>query len=209
MINIQPSPDQLRELKAASADLPGPWISEIVLQTNQYDLMKLWYEAVLGGEWIAETNPNGPPPQEDRVGVGGKQVFASDIRASFMRLPMPHPYTMTFALFELTRLALSPDDDPGLNHMQLKFPDLDALIRRLEVLRNFSLHPHRGANHGATTSFYFRDPDENIVELCVDNFATVAEKVAFMQSPVFKANPSGISLDRDTFIAEHHAGVSA
>ena len=207
MTDSKPSLDQLRRLKAATVGFPTPWIAEIVMQTNQYDIMKLWYEAVLGGTWITETNPNGAPAQGARDGAGGKQVFASDIRACFMRLPMPHPYAMTFALFELTRLAHAPSDDPGINHMQLKLPDLEALISRIEVMRDHGLDPHRSANHGTITSFYFRDPDENIVELCMDNFATAEERITYMKSPAFQKNPSGVSLVRDDFISAYRGGA--
>jgi catechol 2,3-dioxygenase-like lactoylglutathione lyase family enzyme len=179
-----------------------------VLQTNQFDLLKAWYEAVFTSDWAVETTPREGSPQGDRAGAGGKQVFASDVRACFMRLPMPHPYTLTFAIFELKHLAKGPDKDPGLNHMQLKHPDLDTLIRRLELLRDHGIRPHRSANHGPATSFYFRDPDANIVELCIDNFDTAAEKAAFIASPAFQANPSGISLDPDAFIASYRSGAS-
>ena len=40
------------------------------------------------------------------------------------------------------------------------------------------------------------------------NFDTAEERVAFTASPAFKANPSGISLDRDEFITRYRAGVS-
>jgi catechol 2,3-dioxygenase-like lactoylglutathione lyase family enzyme len=207
-MTIDPSrKESLQRLKAISADIGSPWISEIVLQTNQYDLMKLWYEAILGGDWIVENTPDPDREKPERVGAEGKQVFASDVRACFMRLPVPHPYTMTFALFEITSLNLAPSADPGLNHMQLKHGDLDALIRRVEALRDHGVHPHRAANHGATTSFYFRDPDENIVELCIDNFDTPAEKITFLASPAFKQNPSGISIDREDFIAKYRSGM--
>lgn len=200
----------LRDLRAASADIPAPWISEVVMQTNQFELVKAWYAAILGGEWFMENTPSGAPPKDDRTGAGGpggKQVFASDVRACFMRLPAPPPYSLTFAIFELKHLDTAPSRDPGMNHMQLKHPDLEALIRRLEVLRDHGIHPHRSSNHGPVTSFYFRDPDANIVELCIDNFDTPAEKAAFVQSPAFRANPSGVSLDRDEFIARYRSGV--
>lgn len=207
-MTIDPTQSEtLRRLKAVSAEIGSPWISEVVLQTNQYELMKLWYEAILGGDWIVENIPDPNREKPQREGAEGKQVFASDVRACFMRLPVPHPYTMTFALFEIPHLKLAPDADPGLNHMQLKHGDLDALIRRIEALRDHGLHPHRAANHGATTSFYFRDPDQNIVELCIDNFDTPAEMIAFTKSEAFLRNPSGIDLNRDEFLARYHAGT--
>jgi len=199
--------EALRALKARSSSIARPWVSEIVLQTSQFDRMKLWYEAVMGAKWSLETTPDPSVTVANHHGDGGKQVHAKDVRACFMRPASPHPYGVTFAIFELTFLRSAPDKDPGLNHMQLKHPDLEALVQRVEALRDAGIHPHRSANHGPITSFYFRDPDENIVELCLDNFDTPSEMAAFTRSEAFRQNPSGIDLDRDEFLARYHAGT--
>lgn len=205
----KPEPAALRSLKAGTAGLPAPWVSELVLQTNQYDLMKLFYEGLLGQDWFFENTPNPEVLVKNHHGDGGKQVHAKDVRAAFMRLPVVPPYGLTLAIFELTHLNPAPHLDPGLNHMQFKHADLKALVARIELLRDANIHPHRSSNHGPVTSFYYRDPDENIVELCIDNFATQEELTAFIRSDAFKANPSGIDLNRDEFLSRYHGGVPA
>jgi hypothetical protein len=199
----------LRALKAQTDAMATPWISEVVMQTNQFDRMKLWYEAVLGSGWSFENtpDPNAEVVVANHHGDIGKQVHAKDVRAAFMRLPSKPPFSMTFAIFELKHLATAPDKDPGINHMQFKHPDLAALVQRVEALRDAGLHPHRSANHGPITSFYYFDPDQNIVELCIDNFDTPAEMIAFTKSEAFLRNPSGIDLNRDEFLARYHAGT--
>jgi catechol-2,3-dioxygenase len=201
--------ERLTALKARTQAIDPSWISEVVLQTNQFDRMKLWYESVLGSQWSFENkpDPNVAVAVANHHGDGGKQVHAKDVRAAFMRMPPAHPYGMTFAIFELTHLAHVPDKDPGLNHMQFKQTDLAALVTRVEALRDAEIHPHRSANHGPITSFYYRDPDQNIVEFCLDNFETPAEMMAFTRSDAFRRNPSGIDLDRDEFLARYHAGT--
>jgi hypothetical protein len=52
------------------------------------------------------------------------------------------------------------------------------------------------------TSFYYRDPDGNNVELTAQNFPTLEAMVAFMASQAFKDNPSGRELDPDAYVAE-------
>lgn len=202
-----PSHEALTKLKAQTSQLALPWVSEIVLQTNQFDLMKAWYEGVLGGHWFVENTPDPEVAVENHHGDGGKQVHAKDVRACFMRLPTVDPYGQVIALFELDWLAKAPGNDPGINHMQLKHHNLDALITRLEHLRDAGIDPHRSANHGPMTSFYYRDPDENIIELCIDNFKTQAEMMEIISSPTFRANPSGIDFDRDGFIQRYRSGV--
>ena len=73
-------------------------------------------------------------------------------------------------------------------------------------MASIGVRPHRAANHGQATSFYYRDPDGNIVEFSCANFATTEEEVAFMSGPVFAANPSGLELDPDRFVARYRAG---
>ncbi|TWB87813.1 catechol 2,3-dioxygenase-like lactoylglutathione lyase family enzyme [Bradyrhizobium macuxiense] len=196
----------LDELKKATSTLSGTWISEVVLQTARFDEMKTWYEAVLGRPFNFETAPK-DPTKAKRPDLGDKQVRASDIRACFMKLDPSFPYGGTFALFELPWLDRAPGTDPGLNHMQFKNADLDTLIKRLELLRDGGIHPQRSANHGPGLSFYFKDPDKNVVEFCINNFASLEETLKFTQSERFRNNPSGLELDRDEFIARYRSGV--
>ncbi|ABI77805.1 putative biphenyl-2,3-diol 1,2-dioxygenase [Hyphomonas neptunium ATCC 15444] len=197
----------LNTLKAKTQVIAPTWVSEVVLQTSQFDRMKLWYAAVLGADWAFENKPDPNVAVDNHHGDGGKQVHAKDVRAVFMRMKLPATHTLTFAIFELTHLTHAPTTDPGLNHMQFKHADLTELVKRIEALRDADIHPHRSANHGPITSFYFRDPDENIVEFCLDNFDTPAEMIAFTRSEAFQRNPSGIDLDRDEFLRRFHAGV--
>ena len=204
----RPSTEPLRALKRQTAALPTPWVSEIVLQTNQFIAMKEWYPAVLGIDWFLENNPI-PTADEHSQATDGKQARASNVRSCFMRLPTVPPFGCILALFEITSLGNVPTSDPGLNHMQLKQRDLATLVRRVELMREAGLDPHRSANHGPMTSFYYKDPDQNIIELCIDNFDTPEEMNSFIQSEKFRANPSGLEIDRDDFVRRYRDGEPA
>lgn len=196
----------LEELGAATKVLSSTWVSEVVLQTAQFDRMKAWYQAVLGRDWFFENQP-AKALDPSRLPAGDKQVRASDVRACFMRLAPDFPYGTTLALFELSWLEKAPSKDPGINHMQFRDADIATLIKRLELLRDAEINPHRSANHGPSLSFYFRDPDKNVVELCINNFDSPQDAQAFTKSAAFKNNPSGLELDRDEFISRYHSGV--
>jgi hypothetical protein len=56
---------------------------------------------------------------------------------------------------------------------------------------------------------YYRDPDNNQVELLIDNFDDVRDGKAYMQSPAFAKNPIGVPFEPDSFVARLHAGASA
>jgi hypothetical protein len=68
--------------------------------------------------------------------------------------------------------------------------------------------PARSANHGPSTSFYYRDPDGNRLELSAENYAADSEVNAFMQSEAFRRNPSGIDVDPAEYVGRYREGVS-
>ena len=90
--------------------------------------------------------------------------------------------------------------------MQLMSPTFDDLCRTYENLRAKDLRPHRSTNHGPMTSFYYRDPDGNNVELAAQNFPTFEAMSAFMASAAFRSNPPGQEIDSEEFVARYRRG---
>ncbi|APD13567.1 VOC family protein [Pandoraea pulmonicola] len=203
---VEANADALRALSGSTRSMPGVRIAEVVLQTSNYDALRSWYEAVLGREWSIVNTPSKDKEIQNKHGDGGKQVHASDVRSSFMFLDRSLPYGQMFAIFEISSVGKMPTNDPGLNHMQFKHVNLEALIERVKALRDAGLHPHRSANHGPVTSFYFRDPDQNVVELCSNNYDTEEAFFGYFKTEAFRSNPSGIDIDRDAFIARYDSG---
>ena len=181
-------------------------ISETILKTGRLDEMKSWYTTVLG---LAPFFEHAPPPGTKPLDLGG-QTRASDLRMCFFRLSTDYPYTQTIGIFEEPGTALDAiKGAPGLHHMQLMTSGLDELCDKYEELRGHGMRPHRSADHGPMTSFYYRDPDGNNVEITAQNFPTLEAMVAFMKSDEFKANPSGRELDPDAYVAEHRESSPA
>ena len=187
-----------------TADLKCVRISEIILQTSRYDDLSRWYKAVLGVKPYFEKSER---PAPAAVKSGSKGVRASDVRLCFFRLQMDYPYTQTFGIFEIPGLGDKPTIDPGLNHMQFRHDSLDQVVTRYERLRGAGITPYRVANHGPGSSFYYNDPDGNVVELSANNFATEAEYLAYFQSESFKRNPSGIDVDPETYVKRFRSGI--
>ena len=181
-------------------------ISETILKTGRIEEMKAWYETVLGvPPYFEHSPPPGTAPQD----LGG-QTRASDLHMCFYRLSLNFPFTQTIGIFEEPGTADSVvRGAPGLHHMQLTTSGLDELCRTFEFLRDQGLHPHRAADHGPMTSFYYRDPDGNNVELTAQNFASLEIMVAFMNSAEFRDNPSGVELVPDEFVAKWRKGLTA
>ena len=180
-------------------------ISETILKTGQFEAMKPWYRRALEVEVFFEHEPGAAV----RVGEFGGQTRATDLRMCFFRLSTDFPFTQMIGIFEEPGTSTTAiKAAPGLHHMQLMSPDFDTLIAKFEYLAAAGLRPHRSANHGVMSSFYYRDPDGNNVEFTAQNFPDLKTMTSFMQGPYFKKNPSGIEIDNpDEFVARFRAGV--
>ena len=192
------------EIDATGGECSRFKISETILKTGRLEAMKAWYTTVLGVSPFFEH----APPRVSGVGDFGGQTRASDLHMCFFRLSAAYPYTQVIGLFEEPGTADAvPKGTPGLHHMQLMSEDLAELVDKYDALGEAGMRPHRSANHGPFTSFYYRDPDGNNVELTTQNFATFEAMSDFMRSPGFKANPSGVELDPEEFVGRFKSGV--
>ena len=118
------------------------------------------------------------------------------------------PFLMTLGIFDVPGLRQPDPTVPGLHHFQIRFASIDDLFGRYEALAPRGIVPARSANHGPGTSFYYRDPDANQVELAASNYATELEVNALLQSEAFRRNPSGIDVDPVKYVGRYREGVS-
>jgi len=93
--------------------------------------------------------------------------------------------------------------------MAFTFKSLGELLDTYTRLKDSGIRPYWCINHGPTTSMYYRDPDNNQVELLIDNFEDVRDGKAYMQSPAFAENPIGVTFEPDSFVTRLRAGDSA
>lgn len=168
---------------------------EVVLRTSQYTAMKSWYTKVLN------TDPMFESERKNTTGPGMRQMCLIRSYSEF-------PFTETLAIFDFGELRQNDQTVSGMDHFQMQFASIDDLFDRYEALAAQGIVPIRSANHGPSTSFYYRDPDGNRVELSVKNYATEAETVAFMQSEAFHKNPAGIDVDPAEYVRRYREGMS-
>lgn len=105
-------------------------------------------------------------------------------------------------------------DDPewsyriGLHHTAFEYASLDDMLSDFLRLEDAGILPHVTIDHGLTTSFYYRDPDGNMLELQCDNFGDWAQSTKWMRTAAaFAANPIGQPVDPYQMIADRNAGV--
>ena len=99
-----------------------------------------------------------------------------------------------------------PPSPRAVDHVAFTYAGLQALLDNHARLAAVGIEPYWTINHGPTTSFYYRDPGGNGVELQVDNYRTNQELDAFFRSSSFAANPIGIDVDVEQLRARLDAG---
>jgi catechol 2,3-dioxygenase-like lactoylglutathione lyase family enzyme len=176
---------------------PRIGLSEVVLRTAHYDRLCTFYTHVLQ-----------QPPTLDMTPQSGIGTTDPDVptRIAFFNLPSDYPYTQRVAIFECADIGGTDRRSVGLHHLQIRYPDLDALFAAYAQFKALGLRPVEAANHGIATSLYYQDPDRNRVEISGLNFATEAEMKQYMASEVFRRNPDGVSIDPDEFERRHRDG---
>jgi catechol-2,3-dioxygenase len=157
-------------------------LAHLVFYTAQLDAMVHWYERVLGTE-----------------------VAFRNERIAFLSFDEEHH---RIALVAAEPYAAKPSAKQiGFYHAAFTHRHLADLIATYERLTAEGLQAVRTIHHGPTVSFYYEDPDRNLIELQVDTFPDAEQAVAWMRGPVFARNPVGVELDMARYLADFHAGV--
>jgi catechol 2,3-dioxygenase-like lactoylglutathione lyase family enzyme len=190
--------------RAPNAPGYGPLrFSEVVLRTLHFVRLRDWYRTLLGVDPYFERTPS---PEDLANAIPGLSR-AADLRLAFFRVHLDYPYTQVLGIFQVPELTDAPSNSPGMHHMQLRHASLGELFDRYERLKAADITPHRTANHGPGTSFYYHDPDGNMVELSAANFDTEAEYLAYLASDAYHKNPSGLEINADEYVARYRRGV--
>lgn len=172
--------------------MPSPSkLAHVVLQTNQIGAMRDWYCQVLGARVIHD----GPvisfisyDDEHHRIAFLDPGPLGS--REPGIGSPM------------------AAGREVGLHHVAFTYATLSDLVDTYLRLHDIGIQPHWCINHGPTTSMYYFDPDRNQIELQIDNFETVDEGRAFMQSPAFQENPIGVTFDPEQLVRRFREGAT-
>lgn len=171
----------VRQLAPASQAISPEKFVHFVLRTGQVDKMAEWYKTVLAA-----------------------RIVFRDQRLCFLSYDDEHH---RLALIQVPGLEPRDPNGTGTDHVAYSYRDLGELLATYRRLKAAGILPQWPINHGVTTSMYYRDPDNNRVELQIDNFASPAECQAYFQSQAFADNPVGVTYDPEQLCRNYEAGM--
>jgi catechol-2,3-dioxygenase len=189
-------------------------LAHVVLWTRQIPQMRDWYLKVLDARVVYQ-NPAAAfltyDSEHHRVALAHPEAaaaMASELEVESDGLVGVGAKSES-AGGKASSVELSGLPLHGLAHVAFTYATLDELLDNYTRLNNDGVAPTTTINHGTTTSMYYADPDSNQVELQVDNFATIEEGVAFMESESFARNPVGVPFEPEVWIKRRRAGEPA
>src|SRR5271166_6690106 len=137
-----------------------PKLQHYGLTTANVDAMIDWYRKVLG----MTINFRFPMPASAQRGQN-----APPFSAAFVSNDEVH-HRIVF--FETPGLAADPDKSrhPRVQHVAFEYETLDDLFGTYARLKGLGILPVMAVDEGLQTGFYYTDPDQNSVELNVNNY---------------------------------------
>jgi len=154
-------------------------LSHAVLRTTRLKEMVQWYKTVLNAEVL----------------------YQNDFLV-FMTYDEEHH---RIALAQVPGLVEKPKGCAGLDHLAFFYSTFGDWIETYERLKAAGITPRVPIHHGLSMSLYYRDPDDNGVELSIDNVEK-SEWHDWMRHQLGK-NPIGVSVDPDDLARKYHAGL--
>jgi catechol 2,3-dioxygenase len=162
----------------------SPALHHVTLRTSRLEEMIAWYGRLLGAD----------------------VMFRNDVAAWMSNDEANH----RIAFLAVPGLSDDPNkvQHNGLHHMAFEYASFGDLMESYARLSGDKVTPAFCLDHGMTISMYYKDPEENFVELQCDCFGDWKQSCEWMRtSPNFAANPIGTFFDPAAVLAAHRAGA--
>ena len=181
----------------SESDTIRPTLHHYGLTVSDTETMLDWYSKVLGTTLVHHS----PKPAGAQTPAGARADWISNDKAN-------HRIAL------ITVPDVTEDTERSrhrrLQHVAFEYSSIDDLLASYSRLKDLGIEPVLAADTGATTAFYYLDPEHNVVELLADNFGDWDKSSEFMRtSPDFADRPLGKFVDPDAMIAARAKGLSA
>jgi len=151
-----------------------------------------WYRKALGMTVNHQSAAHGEPQQR---GPFSGMAFLSNDEADHR-----------LVIFEVPGLTADPDKQrhPGLQHVAFECGTMDELLGTYVRVKGLGIVPVWAADHGVGISFYYHDPDQNVVEINVNNYGNPWTATEHIRTAPLTRSP----VDPDRMVEARKAGAS-
>jgi catechol 2,3-dioxygenase len=175
-----------------------PKLQHYGLTTANLDAMIDWYRQVLGMTVNHRASTS----------AAGAQSRAPFSAFAFVGNDEVH-HRIVF--FETPGAGVDPDKlrHARVQHVAFEYQTLDDLLGTYARLKGLGILPVMAVDEGLQTGLYYTDPDQNSVELNVNNYGNEWTATEHMRTaPPFGEQPRRVQVDPDKMIAARKAGAS-
>jgi len=162
-----------------------PTLHHVNLKTTRKDEMIAWYQTVVGAQVLCH-HP--------------AFTFLSNDAANHR-----------IALMQVPGIVEDPDriHHDGMHHSAWEYTSFEELNDTYLRLRQEGILPVACVDHGCTLSYYYADPDGNLVELQVDGFGAWEQSHRWMvEEAINQEFLVGAAVDPDKLAQAHASGLS-
>jgi catechol-2,3-dioxygenase len=161
--------------------------------TNRVEEMADWYATVLGMRVTLRSGNSG--------GVGVGSVYVTNDDAHHRHGFQNPPWGIVGDPDEVRKYS-------RIGHYAWEYAGLGDLLISWERLKEeHGIEPLGCVDHGVSFAFYYKDPDDNTVELLADAYGDREESLRHMGDESMIANPMGKWVDPARLLGEHRTGV--
>ena len=162
----------------------SPKLHHVTMRTSRLDEMLAWYGQVIGARVLFRNEVAAWTTNDE-----------ANHRVAFLAVP-----------------GLSDDaqkvNHNGLHHLAFEYASFEDLMASYKRLADEGISPAFCLDHGMTVSIYYRDPEDNFVELQTDCFGDWKRSCEWMEvSADFAANPIGVFFDPAKVLTAHRSGT--
>jgi catechol 2,3-dioxygenase-like lactoylglutathione lyase family enzyme len=172
-----------------------PKLQHVGIAATNVDAMIEWYGKVLG---MTVTYRTAPPESAQ----GRPPPFS----AAFLTNDDVHH---RISLFGIPGVVADPEkrNHARVQHIAFEYETLDQLLRSYARLKDIGVTPVMAADEGMQTVLYYEDPDQNVVELNVNNYANNRAATEHMRNAPTD-RPRRALIDPDRMVAARKNGGS-
>jgi catechol 2,3-dioxygenase-like lactoylglutathione lyase family enzyme len=162
--------------------------------TTRVEEMAEWYGKVLGMRIVLRSGNSG--------GIGVGSIYVTNDDAHHRHGFQNPPWGIVHDPEEVRKYA-------RIGHYAWEYDSLGDLLVSWERLKeDHGIEPLGCVDHGVSFAFYYKDPDNNTVELLADAYGDHEESLRRMGDERMVANPMGNWVDPARLLEEHRKGAT-